>query len=55
MQVLLACFSIPILPKSSLLILVAAFAGYDVLMQAYQIAIKEQYRLFSYGDGMLVI
>jgi S-adenosylmethionine:tRNA ribosyltransferase-isomerase len=43
------------LPKTSLLIMVAAFAGYDLAMEAYQIAIKEKYRFFSYGDAMLVI
>ena len=43
------------LPKTSLLIMVSAFAGYDLAMEAYQIAIKEKYRFFSYGDAMLVI
>ncbi len=42
------------LPKSTLLMLVAAFAGYDTMMQAYQVAIAERYRFFSYGDCMLI-
>ena len=43
------------LPKSSLLIMVAAFGGYDLVMEAYQEAIKEKYRFFSYGDAMLIL
>lgn len=43
------------LPKSSLVIMVAAFAGYDLTMEAYQIAIKEEYNFYSYGDAMLII
>ena len=43
------------LPKTSLLIMVSAFAGYDLCMEAYNVAIKEKYRFFSYGDAMLVI
>jgi S-adenosylmethionine:tRNA ribosyltransferase-isomerase len=43
------------LPKTSLLIMVCAFAGYDLVMEAYQQAIKEKYRFFSYGDAMLII
>ena len=42
-------------PKSTLLMLVAAFGGYDLIMSAYQEAIKEKYRFFSYGDAMLII
>ncbi len=42
-------------PKSTLLMLVAAFGGYDLIMHAYQEAIKEKYRFFSYGDAMLII
>jgi S-adenosylmethionine:tRNA ribosyltransferase-isomerase len=41
------------LPRSSLLMLVAAFIGYDVTMAAYRHAVAEQYRFFSYGDAML--
>lgn len=43
------------LPKSSLLIMVCAFGGFDLIMEAYQEAIKEDYRFFSYGDAMLII
>ena len=43
------------LPKSSLVIMVAAFGGYDLIMEAYQQAIKEKYRFFTYGDAMLMI
>lgn len=43
------------LPKTSLLIMVSAFAGYDLIMEAYNIAIKEKYRFFSYGDAMLIL
>jgi len=42
-------------PKSTLLMLVAAFGGYDLIMKAYQEAIKEGYRFYSYGDSMLII
>ncbi|WP_027708599.1 tRNA preQ1(34) S-adenosylmethionine ribosyltransferase-isomerase QueA [Zooshikella ganghwensis] len=42
------------LPESTLLMLVSAFAGYEHIMQAYQIAVAEQYRFFSYGDAMLL-
>lgn len=43
------------LPKTSLLIMVCAFAGYDLAMEAYRTAIKEKYRFFSYGDALLVL
>jgi len=43
------------LPKSSLLVLVSAFAGRDLVMRAYQEAIKEKYRFFSFGDCMLIL
>lgn len=43
------------LPKSSLLMLVSAFAGYDLIRQAYAEAVKEKYRFFSYGDAMLIL
>ena len=42
-------------PASPLLMLVSAFAGYDLIMDAYQEAVKEEYRFFAYGDAMLVI
>jgi S-adenosylmethionine:tRNA ribosyltransferase-isomerase len=35
--------------------LVAAFAGYDLTMRAYQEAIREKYRLYSYGDAMVIV
>ncbi|MGB0861961.1 MAG: tRNA preQ1(34) S-adenosylmethionine ribosyltransferase-isomerase QueA [Saprospiraceae bacterium] len=43
------------LPKSSLVIMAAAFGGYDLIMEAYQEAIKEKYRFFTYGDAMLIL
>ncbi len=43
------------LPRSSLLMLVAAFAGHEQVMTAYLEAVKEQYRFYSYGDAMLVV
>ncbi len=43
------------LPKTSLLIMACAFAGYDLVMEAYKKAIKDKYRFFSYGDAMLII
>ncbi|MFZ2172251.1 MAG: tRNA preQ1(34) S-adenosylmethionine ribosyltransferase-isomerase QueA [Methylococcaceae bacterium] len=42
------------LPESTLLMLVSAFAGYDSIMNAYQHAIKQSYRFFSYGDAMFL-
>ena len=42
------------LPKSSLLMLVAAFIGYKKMMDIYKIAIAEEYRFLSYGDAMLL-
>ena len=42
------------LPKSTLLMLVSAFAGYDIIKAAYAHAIAQQYRFFSYGDAMLL-
>jgi S-adenosylmethionine:tRNA ribosyltransferase-isomerase len=42
------------LPKSSLMMLVSAFAGYDHVMALYRHAIDQQYRFFSYGDAMLL-
>ena len=41
--------------ESTLLMMAAAFAGYDFLTEAYNIAIKEKYHFFSYGDAMLII
>jgi len=42
------------LPKSSLLMLVAAFIGYDKMIDLYQLAIEKEYRFLSYGDAMLL-
>ncbi len=42
------------LPRSTLLMLVSAFAGRDLIFQAYQQAIEERYRFFSFGDAMLL-
>lgn len=43
------------LPKSSLMMLVSAFAGYEAVMTAYRLAVRENYRFFSFGDAMLII
>jgi S-adenosylmethionine:tRNA ribosyltransferase-isomerase len=43
------------LPKTSLLIMTCAFAGYDLAIEAYKKAIKDKYRFFSYGDALLVL
>jgi S-adenosylmethionine:tRNA ribosyltransferase-isomerase len=43
------------LPRSSLLVLVAAFAGHDLTLSAYAHAVKARYRFYSYGDCMLII
>jgi S-adenosylmethionine:tRNA ribosyltransferase-isomerase len=43
------------LPRSSLLLLVAAFAGLQPMRRAYQTAIEQQYRFYSYGDAMLIL
>jgi S-adenosylmethionine:tRNA ribosyltransferase-isomerase len=43
------------LPRSTLIMLVAAFAGYDLTMRAYREAITDGYRLYSYGDAMVIV
>jgi len=43
------------LPKSTLLLLVSAFADRDLILRAYKVAMKEKYRFYSYGDAMLII
>jgi S-adenosylmethionine:tRNA ribosyltransferase-isomerase len=43
------------LPKSTLMMLISAFAGRDLIMQAYQEAIQHRYRFYSYGDCMLLL
>jgi S-adenosylmethionine:tRNA ribosyltransferase-isomerase len=42
-------------PLSTLLMMISAFCGHDLMMQAYQEAIKENYRFYSYGDAMLIL
>tara|TARA_R100001039_G_C1841546_1_gene102526 strand:- start:1108 stop:2073 length:966 start_codon:yes stop_codon:yes gene_type:complete len=42
-------------PKSTLLMMVSAFAGHDFIKKAYEEAIKEKYKFYSYGDAMLII
>jgi S-adenosylmethionine:tRNA ribosyltransferase-isomerase len=42
-------------PLSTLLMMISAFMGHDLMMQAYQEAIKEKYRFYSYGDAMLIL
>ncbi|NBB75013.1 MAG: S-adenosylmethionine:tRNA ribosyltransferase-isomerase, partial [Bacteroidetes bacterium] len=42
-------------PESTLLMMVAAFAGYDFTFEMYEEAIEEEYRLFSFGDAMLLL
>lgn len=42
-------------PKSTVLMLVAAFAGHDLIMEAYKQAVKEKYKFLSYGDCMLIV
>ena len=43
------------MPKTSLLIMVCAFGGYDLIMEAYRIAMKEKYKFATYGDAMLLM
>ena len=43
------------LPRSSLLMLVSAFAGFDLIRRAYDVAIAERYRFYSFGDAMLIL
>ena len=43
------------MPLSTLLMMVSAFAGHELMMKAYQEAIKEKYRFYSYGDAMLIL
>lgn len=42
-------------PKSTLLMMQAAFMGYEFMMEAYEEAVKEKYRFYSYGDAMLIV
>jgi S-adenosylmethionine:tRNA ribosyltransferase-isomerase len=43
------------LPKSTLLMLVSALAGKELMLEAYRKAVEERYRFFSYGDCMVII
>jgi S-adenosylmethionine:tRNA ribosyltransferase-isomerase len=43
------------LPKSTLLMLISAFAGRDNIAKAYREAVEQEYRVFSYGDCMLIL
>ena len=42
-------------PLSTLLMMISAFAGHDLMVEAYQTAIKEKYKFYSYGDAMLIL
>ena len=43
------------LPKTTLLMLVSAFAGVDFLRQGYEVAVQQRYRFYSYGDAMFIV
>jgi S-adenosylmethionine:tRNA ribosyltransferase-isomerase len=43
------------LPESTLIMLVSAFAGRDTVMKAYEAAVSEKYRFFSFGDAMFIV
>ncbi|TVQ86410.1 MAG: tRNA preQ1(34) S-adenosylmethionine ribosyltransferase-isomerase QueA [Bacteroidetes bacterium] len=43
------------LPQSTLMMMVSAFAGFDFLMKAYKVALKENYKFFTYGDALLIL
>lgn len=43
------------LPQSTLMMMVSAFTGFDLLMKAYKVAVKEKYKFFTYGDALLII
>ena len=43
------------MPESTLLMMACAFGGYDLVREAYKVAIKEKYNFFSYGDAMLIV
>lgn len=43
------------LPKSTLLMMISAFMGHDLMKEAYKVAIEEKYKFYSYGDAMLII
>jgi S-adenosylmethionine:tRNA ribosyltransferase-isomerase len=43
------------LPKSTLLMLVSAFAGRETILETYRTAVKEGYRFYSFGDAMIIL
>jgi S-adenosylmethionine:tRNA ribosyltransferase-isomerase len=43
------------LPESTLIMLVSAFASREMVLKAYQTAVEEEYRFFSFGDAMLIL
>jgi S-adenosylmethionine:tRNA ribosyltransferase-isomerase len=43
------------LPRSTLLVLVSAFASRELILRAYEEAIRERYRFYSFGDAMLIL
>jgi len=43
------------MPQSTLMMMACAIGGFDLIMKAYKLAIKEKYKFFSYGDAMLII
>ncbi|MBQ1276703.1 MAG: tRNA preQ1(34) S-adenosylmethionine ribosyltransferase-isomerase QueA [Flavobacteriales bacterium] len=42
-------------PRSTLLMMISAFMGHELMMEAYELAIKEKYKFYSYGDAMLIL
>ena len=42
-------------PKSTLMMMISAFCGHDLMVEAYAIAVKEEYKFYSYGDAMLIL
>jgi S-adenosylmethionine:tRNA ribosyltransferase-isomerase len=43
------------MPQSPMMMMVAAFAGYDLLMKAYEVAVEKKYKFFTYGNPMLIL
>jgi S-adenosylmethionine:tRNA ribosyltransferase-isomerase len=43
------------LPKSTLLMMISAFMGHDLMKESYKVAIEEKYKFYSYGDAMLIL
>ena len=42
-------------PRSTLLMMISAFMGHELMMEAYRIAVEEKYKFYSYGDAMLIL